>query len=130
MTELITFPDVELLMVQHLDAVLNDAYVCTDVPDPRPAVIVTIQRVGGIRRNLVTDTALMSIQAWAPNKAGSYDLLKLVRAHIHAMPGNQISGSWIYKVVEVGGPIFLPDPESEAPRYQFTVQVWTRGTKI
>lgn len=131
MTEIITFPDAEALTVLHLMSVVTGAYVSSDAPDPLPARLVTIQRVGGTKQNLVTDAPLLIIQAWSRDKGDAYDLCKLVRAHVDAMPGNTYSGTWVYGVTEVGGVAYFPDPvNTDYARYQFTVQMRTRGTAI
>lgn len=130
MTELIVFADAEALTVQHLKAALTTAHISSDVPAPLPDPLVTIQRVGGPRQNLVTDGAVLIIQAWSKDKATAHDLCMLARAHIHAMPGTTVGSTWVYKVTEVGGPGYLPDPDTNTPRYQFTVQLRTRGTAV
>lgn len=131
MTELIVFDDAEALTIQHLLTVVSDAHISSDAPAPLPARLVTIQRVGGTKQNLVTDGPLLIIQTWSKDKGDAYDLCKLVRAHIDAMPGNSVAGTWVYKVTEVGGVAYFPDPDSrDYARYQFTVQLRLRGSSI
>lgn len=130
MTELIVFDDAEAMAVQYLIPLLTDAHISSDVPDPIPDQLVTVQRVGGTTQNLVTDAPLLIFQSWAKNKPDAYDLCKLVRAHVNAMPGTTVNGIWVYKVTEAGGPAYLPDPDTNTPRYQFTAQVRLRGISI
>lgn len=130
MTELIVFADAESLTVQQLKVALTNAHISSDVPTPLPDPLVTIQRVGGAVQNLVTDAPVLIVQAWSKDKATAHDLCMLARAHIHAMPGTTVNGTWVYKVTEVGGPGYFPDPDTSTPRYQFTVQMRTRGTAI
>jgi hypothetical protein len=124
------FDDAEALVVQHLTGVLTGVLVTTDVPENKPDTFLTVQRIGGIQQNRVMDGPLLVFQAWANTKADAYDLAKLARAYVFAMPGNSYSGTWVYKVSEVGGVGYLPDPDSSLPRYQFTVQMRTRGTAL
>jgi hypothetical protein len=127
---LIAFEDAEAVAVQHLLTVLTDVHVSTDVPSTRPSQFVTVERAGGVRRNLISDSAVLIIQAWADNKPDAYDLVKLVRAHVHAMPGAFVDGVWVYRVDEIAGPGYVPDPDTNTPRYQFTVQLHLRGTQL
>lgn len=130
MNEVITFPDAEALTVQYLLTVGTGAHISSDVPDPRPDLLVTVLRAGGTRRNLISDSPMLIVQAWASTKGAAHDLCQLVRAHIHAMAGTKVNGVWAYKVTEVGGPAYLPDPDTNTPRYQITVQLHLRGTAI
>lgn len=130
MTELIAFEDAEALTIQHLASVVTDAHVSSDVPSPIPALLVTVERAGGSRQDLVTDAPLLIIQAWASTKPDAYDLIKVVRAHVHAMRGAYINGVQVYRVTEAAGPAFLPDPDTNSPRYQITVQLRLRGNPL
>lgn len=130
MTELIVFDDAEALAIGYLSGVLTGTLISSDVPAPRTGPVVTVLRAGGNRQNLISDGALLVFQAWADTKEEAYDLIKLVRAHVHAMPGNSINGTWVYKVTEASGPIYLPEPDDKTPRYQFTAQLRLRGTAI
>lgn len=125
---LIVFQDAEALLVQYL-ATITDAHVSTDVPDPRPDTFVTVQRAGGGMANLITDAPVLIIQAWAQSKEDAYDLCKLIRAHVNALARNGLV-DWANRVDEAAGPGYLPDPDSETPRYQLTIQILVRGEQI
>lgn len=127
---LIAFEDAEEVAVKHLMAVLTGVHVSTDVPSPRPAQLVTVLRAGGTRRSLIADSPILIFQAWASNKPDAFDLVKLARAHVHAMPGSFVNDVWVYRVDEVAGPGYMPDPDTNTPRYQFTVQMHLRGTQL
>jgi hypothetical protein len=128
--EVVVFDDAEALVIAHLTGVLSGVLVTAEVPETKPTSFMTVQRIGGIQQNLVTDGPLLVFQAWATDKATAYDLAKLARAYVYAMPGNSFNGTWVYKVTEVGGLGYFPDPTSEMRRYQFTVQMRTRGTAL
>ena len=124
MIETIVFPDAVELVCDHLRTLLAPTPVVSRVPTTRPATFVRVQRVGGVRRNLVTDEPTLTVEAWAATEQAAQDLSQLARAHIYAMPG----GGDVYRVTEIGGPVLLPDPLSDQPRYSFTVAVATVGT--
>lgn len=132
MPEVIIYPDVALTVVTYLRAELADradtATVGTRIPDVRPDRMVRVERVGGVRTNLITDSALVTVESWAASEADAAELGQLVRALILAAEGTTQAGVVIYKVTEVGGLQHLPDPDTEHERYSFTTQIGLRGT--
>lgn len=124
MSEVIVFPDVEGILVSALNARL-DEHVSTKVPNPRPASFVRLVRVGGNRRNVITDRATVVFECWAASNVAAERLCALVRAHVHALAPDTVR-----RVREVAGPQSFPDPLSESPRYQFTAQIDTRGAAL
>ena len=130
--EVILFPDAALTVVTYLAAELtarsDTAVVRTRVPDIRPTRLVRVERVGGVRTNLVTDSAIIAVECWAASESAAAELGQLVRALIFAAEGTTQSGAVIYKVTEVGGLAHLPDVDTEHERYVFTAQIGLRGT--
>jgi hypothetical protein len=124
--ETIVFPDAVQLVCDHLRTRLATIPVGSQVPTDRPATFVRIVRVGGVRRNLVTDEATLTIEAWAATEQAAHDLSQLARAYVHAMLG----GGDVYRVTEFSGPALLPDPLSDLPRYSFTVAIATVGGAV
>lgn len=127
--EVILFPDVEALLVTALPARVG-ASVSTRVPNPRPASFVRVQRVGGTRPNLITDSATVVVECWAGDSAAAATLGRLTHAHLLALAGSDLPGGFIRAVREVGGLQSFPDPVSGSPRYQFTAQIDTRGEPL
>lgn len=121
MRPVVIFPDAVEVIIGHLADVLDDP-VEPRVPNPRPDRFLTVQRVGGARRTIVTDAPLLAFEAWAQSDQDAHDLAQLARAHVHALVGTAV-----YLVEEAGGPALLPDPESHQSRYVFTVAVHLRG---
>ena len=132
MAEVILFPDAALTVVTYLAAELADrsdtAVVRTRVPDVRPDRFVRVERLGGVRTNLVTDSAVVTVECWAATEADAAELAQLVRALIFASEGTTQGGAAVYNVTEVGGLAHLPDPDTEHQRYVFTAQIGLRGT--
>lgn len=132
MSDSVLFTDAAALVIDELRAALeerdNDAAVGHSAPNPRPpAGFVLVRRVGGLRRDLVTDEPMLVIEAWHPSAATAHDLIQTARLVVHAMHGRAVDGVPVYRVTEVSGPAFLPDPLSDQPRYTMTVQVAVRG---
>jgi hypothetical protein len=130
----VLFPDIEAILVTYLADELADhdteVTVSNRVPSPRPARFVTVRRVGGITTSVVTDAATVAVEAWSQSDEDAHDLAQLCRALIHDMTGTVQSGATIYRTSEFGGPVNLPDPESEQPRYTLTVSVTARGSAL
>lgn len=127
MGEVILFPDIEALLVSAVAADLG-VPVSTRIPDERPDTFIRLVRVGGTRRGLVTDAAMVVFECWAPTGLAASTLARNARAFVHSLDGEMVNGEWIRRVVDITGPQFYPDPESGASRYQFTIQIDTRGT--
>jgi hypothetical protein len=91
---------------------------------------VVLRRVGGVRRNEVTDEPMLTVEAWAPTHQEAQDLCALCRALIHSLPGTVQSDVPIYRVTDVSGPQLLPDELSAQPRYTCTLTVALRGQPV
>lgn len=127
MPDLVTFPDAEQVVLDHLDEQMG-VDVGSHVPTPRPTPFVLVRRLGGTRLNEAADNAMLGVEAWGETAPTAADLIQEARALIHAMRGGVHSGVAVYRVTEIGGPAQLPDPLSDQPRYVLTVQVAMRGT--
>lgn len=121
MTEVIVFPDAEAVLVAALKPVLG-VPVVTRVPVTRPPSFVRLVRVGGSEPNLITDRATVVFECWAENAPDASDLASLTRGHVKALVPDSFRR---YRLI--AGPQSFPDPASETPRYQFTVQLDQRG---
>jgi hypothetical protein len=131
MAEVIAFPSAEAVAVGYVKARLTaraiTATVATKVPAVRPAQLVKVRRIGGTTANIVTDAPMLVFDCWAPTEIAAEDLARVVRAEVMAMPGQS---DVCTHVVEVGGPVNQPDPDSNSPRYVFTVIIHLRGQVI
>jgi hypothetical protein len=127
-----TLPDVELtsatvLIVDWLDSHFVIPVRAT-VPDPRPDDFILVRRVGGVPTNPVTDEPMFTIESWRmgdPVQAEE-DLLT-VRRLMAGLRGSSIGGRPVYRVDEIAGPGYLPDPDSDHDRYTMTVVIGIRG---
>lgn len=125
----VVFPDTEGVVISWLtERLADDALtVASRVPNPRPVRLLVVRRVGGPRRDLVTDEATLTIEAWAGDELDAHDLLQAARAELHALSGRKHDDVTVYRISEFAGPAALPDPGSKEPRYTMTVSVAARG---
>ena len=124
MSERIVFPDAEAVAVAHMPDL--GVSMSTKVPNPRPASFVRVTRTGGSRRDLVTDGAQLTFEAWAATDVEASDLAALARSYVYQLAEDQVGP--IRGARDVSAPVSFPDPESGSPRYQFTVVVDLRGS--
>ena len=127
MYEPIVHGDIEDALRLYLTPLL-DAHVSVTIPNPRPERLVIVPRIGGTKRDMVTESATIAVECWDAKPSDALSLAQEARAHIHALTGQTISGLTVYRTQEFAGPAMLPDPVSELPRYVFTVSVDVRGT--
>lgn len=131
MLPVVVFPDAEDIAAGWLRLNLpGSPHVGTQVPASRPNEFVVVRRTGGVSSGPVTDEPIVAVEAWSTSPAAAHDLAQLARAYLHAVVGEQIDNVAVYRVVDVGGPVNLPDPESDQPRYTFSVQITLRGTAL
>lgn len=132
MGELILFLDIEAAVVVQLEDDLADqdriCPVSATIPISRPSEFVTVQRVGGPRRDLVTDSPSLMFDCYAGTGSAACSLANLVRALVHSWAGTFVNDCFVYQVTEFAGPQLMPDPRSTQSRYRFTASLDVRGT--
>ena len=126
--ELIGFPDVETLILSvinpELATRLPGVQGYTKVPLTRPNEFVRVIRFGGPSETIISENALIIIEAWAQSETRAVTILNMVRAILHAQDGS------IFGVTEISGPNNLPDPLTSQIRYTQNLGVRVRGTVI
>lgn len=125
----VVFPDAVLVVITYLRSVVPGVPTHSQIPNPRPAEFIRVERLGGTRRTLVTDRPRVDIHCWSASEEEAQALSERVRAYVLAMAGSR-GGTTVYAVAEVGGPQWLPDSLSGQPRYAFAVEFSTRGTEL
>jgi hypothetical protein len=128
-TEAVVFPVIESLVVAYLKTHISEP-VAASVPSPRPATFVKVERVGGPRRDRVTDEPMVVVQCWAPSKAEAANLGARVQAYVYALEQTSTPHGYVRAVREVAGLQSFPDPVSGTPCYQFTAQLQTKGVPL
>lgn len=132
MVEVLVSPDVEAAAVTFLRGslgVLADR-VATKTPATMPDNMVRVSLTGGDRAGLVSDTAQLTVECWAPNEPTASMLARTAHAHMLAAAGVEAGGVFVRRVDTVGGVQSFPDPDTNNPRYQFTVRWHVRPATI
>lgn len=132
MGEVLISPDVESAAVPYLRAGLGSlaAKVATAVPSTMPATMVRVSLTGGTRQGVASDTAQLTVECWAGDAPTASNLARHAQAHMFAAAGAVVSGVFVRKVDSVGGVQSFPDPDTNKPRYQFTVRWHFRASAI
>jgi len=132
MAEVLVTPDVEAASVAYLRAglgVLADK-VATKVPAAMPNNMVRVSLTGGSRTALVQDAAQLTVECWSANDPTASMLARTSQAYMLAAAGVTAGGVFVRKVETVGGVQYFPDPDTNKPRYQFTVRWHVRPASI
>lgn len=116
--EFVGLPDCEAGLIAWLKP-RTLAKVATQVPNPRPDTLVTVQRIGGVPSQW-QDRALILVQCWAPTEPAAWALASNMYAYTEGAAGH----GPFQEVRAVSGVMNFPDPATRNPRFQFTVQAW------
>ena len=108
----------------------SSATVGSRVPAGRSKPFVVVRRTGGVALNRVADDAQITVESYDSTPEAAHDLLQLCRALIHSFRGSTVLGVPVYRVAEFSGPIELPDPLSNDPRYSMTLTIALRGEAL
>lgn len=109
--------DVEAALISFLQTETGVA-TFADVPNPRPAEFLTVERTGGPRTDLVVDNPMIAVQCWSTSRARASQLARVVDSalmvfayepHIH-----KVERTSLYN---------FPDERGNQARYQLVVQI-------
>lgn len=110
------FPDANALLIAHLTALVDPVPVVSRIPDPRPAQLVQVRRVGGAAVVPVRDSARLDVKCWDTDDRAAMALALLVRAHVWALSGSALPGGVpCYRVQEFLAPRLDDDPVTNSP---------------
>lgn len=125
MAELLIPADDEALVVAELAARLPGVHVATRLPRPIPADVIRVVNVGGVGRDLVTDSPRLAVEGFAKTEGRARELCALGVAHLQAAGrAGSVGGTACYGVQVEGLPANLPDPAMpDRYRYSATVSV-------
>lgn len=119
----VVFGDLEAVAVSWLSPLMSPVPVRTEVPAQRGIEMVRVTLVGGSQPDLVSEWSMLSCQTWAEESVRASALCRLVKAHLCALDGQLVDGVFVQKVRVVGAPLYFPDPDSNTPRYQTTLEI-------
>lgn len=124
MVEVLVGRDAEGAAVKFLNAELVSRSVVGRavkvVPSPMSFPLVRVSRVGGDARDVAYDSPLLLFECWANDMKAAIEFASLVRGLVRAWA--RLSDD-VTAVRGAGDLVFLPDPDTNKPRYQFVVQV-------
>lgn len=117
----VVYPAAEKAVVQ----ILRNAGLRAHVVPPRTvtAPYIRVARVGGIESNLITDSALVTISAYAKDPVAASEVIGKARAALRAARATRVGDIWVRWWNEAAGPSLYPDPDTTLHRYQMTGQI-------
>ena len=135
---MILFPDAVTLTTSYLRTTLpaalagfpdlsrTDVVVSSQVPNPRPPVLVRVQAVGGQARDVAHERSLMAVQCWHEGgEVQATDLARVVVAILRSWPADPVHGRLVTTATATT-PYSFPDPDTRTPRFQTTLEVVCR----
>lgn len=127
---MIIFGDAEQLIIDYLGEQLplhgEDVPVADRVPDGKESV--TVIRTGGVRRDLVTDQAQITVDVRSYTNADCVRILGLVRGLLGDLAGQYRGGHAFYSVQELSGPYSNPTT-TDLNRYSQSFLVAVRAAR-
>lgn len=132
----VIYPDSEKVVVDNLRAALalrpepylTGILVRTEVPLPRPNRFILVKRSGGTELHPTVELARIDIHCWSDTAFNAQATAQLSLALLKTFSGQETIQ--IRNVSTFLGPTPIPDPESNQPRYLFTVELAMRGTPL
>jgi hypothetical protein len=105
---------------QVVATALSGVQVGTKVPDTRPETFVVVQRAGGSRPNLVTDSVRLLVQVYATTVEDVSDFSDAAICALENSQGTIVLDAFIRGFDNISGPTDFPDPDiSDMERWQF-----------
>lgn len=124
MGEVLVSPDAETAATSFLRTGLGAlaTKVATEVPSTMPVTMVRVSLTGGTRSGVASDSAQLTVECWASDGPTASNLARRAQALMFSAAGTVAAGVFVRKVESVGGVQSFPDPDTNKPRYQFTVR--------
>lgn len=125
MAELLISDDIEAALINYLEADLA-VLVATKVPNPRPSEFVRIARLGGNRRKMIMDQAMVGVWCWAETSVRASELGRRAEGLMFALEGLPLGNSFVYSVLSIVGTTVTADADSDQPLCLFNTQITWR----
>lgn len=132
MADVLLFPDAEELFRVTLGVMVSEVLgstvpASTMVPAIRPTEFLVVRRIGGSRRDLVTDVPVIQIEAWATRESRAVRIATVAQGLMHWF--TEIGPHAVGLEDEVVGPTSFPDGSQQA-RYTASYAMAIRGSEI
>lgn len=123
------------LAISHLDGAYPWSVTVTkNRPNPTTGRVVTVRRSGGLRPDMVTDGAWLSIECFAASDEDASDLCHYTWGLLFAMKDEIVGGVQCYEVTAIAAPNDFPSVEpgtgSSKPRFVCSVSAEFRATSV
>lgn len=130
----IAFSPIEIALADHLAAALAGRGITVPVRNAvprtgRPARYVLVLHPGGAQANIVTDLPRVVVEVVAESGTAAAELAKVVRALVTATAPGYVGDIWVDKARHVSF-AYSPDPDTNAPRYLITTELWCQGAAL
>lgn len=120
------FIDIEAAAIAYLEREENITTV-QRIRSPRPDEFYRVYRTGGSAVNPILDRPFLTVEAWAKSAERAAEMIQAARQRFLNPVG--LSELVRGRGEEITGPYFVPDDESQTPRYRFTVALNVRATR-
>lgn len=132
MAEVLISPDSEAAAVSLLRAGLGSlaTKVSTTVPSTMPVAMVRVSQTGGARFDMSFESAQLTVECWAADGVTASNLARRAEALMFAAAATDVAGVFVRRVDSVGGVQSFPDPDTNKPRYTFTVRWLVRPATL
>lgn len=113
----------EIGVKKYLESV-QPVPVFGNTPKPLPDEFVEIAVTGGTE-GVVSQSPMVVFICWGESRSAAARLASRIKAHMASC--RQLDGLPVYRIKTIGLPVFRPDPDTNRPRYQFTLEIQVRG---
>lgn len=127
MTNISTFPDVEIELLSMLGPKFATYRFSTSLPGTISGVTVRIKRISGANRDIAIDRAIVDIDVFSPTgEADVSTAARAIQAALLAFNGATTNGV-IQRVTTINGPRWLPEANETLTRYGATYEIFIRA---
>lgn len=130
----VAFEPIEEALADHLAAALADRGITVPVYNAvprtgRPSRYLLVLAPGGSTANIVTDRPRVVVEVVDEYGSAAAQLAKTVRSLVTAVAPGYVGDIWVDRAIDMGRR-FSPDPDTNAPRYLITAELWCRGAAL
>lgn len=118
--------DLTAALISYLEPLMAGV-VGTTVPNPRPDRFVVLSVAPRDRESLVLDESLVTCEVYGVRDIETEERARILQALILNWEGTQEGATIIYRA-HASGPKWLPDPDTDLPRYVVTATITYRAS--